>query len=134
MPPSTAPMVPNIAPKIPPATPKPTPNKAIQKGIIGKDDILSDKELLNLIFLPGFSTAEQVSEISGRGVGMDVVKRKITDIRGQIKINSTINAGTTITIKLPITISIIDGLLVKINNDDFGTIKLSAGIRLGCAQ
>jgi len=100
-------------------------NKAIQKGIIGKDDILTDKELLNLIFLPGFSTAEQVSEISGRGVGMDVVKRKITDIRGQIKINSIINEGTTITIKLPITISIIDGLLVRINNDDF-VIPISA--------
>ena len=100
-------------------------NKAIQKGIIGKDDVLTDKELLNLIFLPGFSTAEQVSEISGRGVGMDVVKRKITDIRGQIKINSIINAGTTITIKLPITISIIDGLLVKINDDDF-VIPISA--------
>ena len=99
--------------------------KAIQKGIIGKDDLLNDKELLNLIFLPGFSTAEQVSEISGRGVGMDVVKRKITDIRGQIKINSAINAGTIITIKLPVTMSIIDGLLVKINDDDF-VIPLSA--------
>jgi two-component system chemotaxis sensor kinase CheA len=99
--------------------------KAIEKGIIGSDDALSDKEILNLIFLPGFSTAEQVSEISGRGVGMDVVKRKIADIRGQIKINSQVNAGTTITIKLPITVSIIDGLLVKINNADF-VIPLSA--------
>ncbi|MEO8766559.1 MAG: chemotaxis protein CheA [Ginsengibacter sp.] len=94
-------------------------NKAIQKGIIGTDDILNDKEILNLIFLPGFSTAEKVSEISGRGVGMDVVKRRIADIRGQIKINSQINNGTTITIKLPITVSVIDGLLVKINDADF---------------
>jgi len=93
--------------------------KAIEKGIIGPDDNLNDKEILNLIFLPGFSTAEQVSEISGRGVGMDVVKKKITDIRGQIKINSQINVGTTITIKLPITVSIIDGLLVKIDGEDF---------------
>ncbi|MEO6734541.1 MAG: chemotaxis protein CheA, partial [Ferruginibacter sp.] len=99
--------------------------KAIEKGIIEKNDVLSDKEILNLIFLPGFSTAEQVSEISGRGVGMDVVKRKIADIRGQIKIQSQINKGTTITIKLPITVSIIDGLLVKINDADF-VIPLSA--------
>ncbi len=93
--------------------------KAIQKGIIGKDEVLSEKEVFNLIFLPGFSTAEQISEISGRGVGMDVVKRKIEDIRGQIKISSQINIGTTITIKLPITVSIIDGLLVKINDVSF---------------
>ena len=82
--------------------------KAIEKGIIRNEDILNDKEIINLIFLPGFSTAEKVSEVSGRGVGMDVVKRKITNIRGQIKINSQLNAGTTITIKLPITVSIID--------------------------
>ena len=93
--------------------------KAIEKRIIGQADNLSDKEILNLIFLPGFSTAERVSEISGRGVGLDVVKRKIADIRGQIKINSQINTGTTITIKLPVTVSIIDGLLVKINDADF---------------
>ena len=110
--------------------------KAIENSIIGNEDILNDKEIMNLIFLPGFSTAEQVSEVSGRGVGMDVVKRKITNIRGQIKINSQINAGTTITIKLPITVSIIDGLLVKINDADF-VIPLAAVERcyeapLGC--
>ncbi|WDF78571.1 chemotaxis protein CheA [Mucilaginibacter sp. KACC 22773] len=100
-------------------------DKAIQKGIIGKDEVLSEKEIFNLIFLPGFSTAEQVSEISGRGVGMDVVKRRIEDIRGQIKITSQPNTGTTITIKLPITVSIIDGLLVKINDVSF-VIPLAA--------
>lgn len=99
--------------------------KAIEKGIINTDDNLNDKEILNLIFLPGFSTADEVSEISGRGVGMDVVKRRIADIRGQIKIKSGVNIGTTITIKLPITVSIIDGLLVKINDADF-VIPLSA--------
>ena len=93
--------------------------KAIEKGLIDQENNLSDKEILNLIFLPGLSTAEQVSEVSGRGVGMDVVKRKITDIRGQVKISSQVNIGTTITIKLPITVSIIDGLLVKINEADF---------------
>ncbi|HEY0054555.1 MAG TPA: chemotaxis protein CheA [Pedobacter sp.] len=100
-------------------------SKAIQKGIIGKDEVLTEKEIFNLIFLPGFSTAEQISEISGRGVGMDVVKRKIEDIRGQIKISSQVGIGTTITIKLPITISIIDGLLVRINNVSF-VIPLSS--------
>ena len=99
--------------------------KAIAKGIISEEDNLTDKEILNLIFLPGFSTAEQVSGISGRGVGMDVVKRKISEIRGQIKINSEVNKGTKIIIKLPITVSIIDGLLVKINDADF-VIPLSA--------
>lgn len=99
--------------------------KAIAKGLITEEDNLSEKELLNLIFLPGFSTAEQVSGISGRGVGMDVVKRKISEIRGQIKISSQVNIGTRITIKLPITVSIIDGLLVKINDADF-VIPLSA--------
>lgn len=93
--------------------------KAIEKNIIEGNDILSEKEMLNLIFLPGFSTADQVSEISGRGVGMDVVKRKIADIRGQIKLSSIVNKGTVLTIRLPLTVSIIDGLLVKINNADF---------------
>lgn len=99
--------------------------KALQKGIIGKDEILSEKEILNLIFLPGFTTAGKISEISGRGVGMDVVKRKIEEIRGQIKIYSRPGLGTSITIKLPITVSIIDGLLVKVNDSSY-VIPLSA--------
>ncbi|MBA7706567.1 Chemotaxis protein CheA [subsurface metagenome] len=88
--------------------------KAISKGLIRKDASLSKKEILNLIFLPGFSTAKKVTDVSGRGVGMDVVKRKISDIRGEIEVVSEVNKGTTIIIKLPITLSIIDGLLVKI--------------------
>ena len=99
--------------------------KAVQKGIINKDEVLSEKEVFNLIFLPGFSTAEKISEISGRGVGMDVVKRKITDIHGQIKISSQVNVGTTISIKLPLTVSIIDGLLIKVQDADF-VIPLSS--------
>lgn len=99
--------------------------KAIEKGLIGKDETLSEVELFNLIFLPGFSTAERVSTISGRGVGMDVVKRKIEEIRGQIKITSVVNGGTTTIIKLPITVSIIDGLLVQINEDSY-VIPLSS--------
>lgn len=88
--------------------------KAIQKGLINTEDVLSHKELLELIFAPGLSTAAKLTELSGRGVGMDVVKRKITDLRGEVEIDSELNVGTKITIKLPLTLSIIDGLLVKV--------------------
>lgn len=89
-------------------------DKAIQKGLINTEDQLSHKELLELIFSPGLSTAAKVTELSGRGVGMDVVKRKIKDLRGEVEIDSELNVGTKITIKLPLTLSIIDGLLVKV--------------------
>ena len=88
--------------------------KAIQKGIINKDTVLSKKQILDMVFLPGFSTAENVTGVSGRGGGMDVVKRKLADIRGEVELDSEINIGTTLTMKLPLTLSIIDGLLVKI--------------------
>ncbi len=100
-------------------------DKAIQKGIIAKDASLSKKEILDLIFLPGFSTAENITGVSGRGVGMDVVKRKIAEIRGEVEIDSEVNVGTTLTIKLPLTLSIIDGLLVKIAHNNY-VIPLSA--------
>jgi two-component system chemotaxis sensor kinase CheA len=93
--------------------------KAISSGLISADAILDEKEVFDLLFTAGFSTAERVTDVSGRGVGMDVVKRKISDIRGSVEIDSRINEGTTITIKLPLTLSIIDGLLVKINNTFF---------------
>ncbi|MBU8891910.1 MAG: chemotaxis protein CheA [Bacteroidales bacterium] len=89
-------------------------DKAINKGIINKDTSLTKKEILDLVFLPGFSTAENVTGVSGRGVGMDVVKRKLIEVRGETELDSEINVGTTLTIKLPLTLSIIDGLLVKI--------------------
>lgn len=88
--------------------------KAIQKGLISVETPLTKKEILDLIFIPGFSTAANVTDVSGRGVGMDVVKRKIADIRGEVEVESEINVGTTLSIKLPLTLSIIDGLLVKI--------------------
>lgn len=87
--------------------------KAIAKGIIRPDMQLSQKDVFDLLFLPGFSTAENVTDLSGRGVGMDVVKRKLSEIRGEIEVDSEVGAGTTLTIKLPLTLSIIDGLLVK---------------------
>lgn len=98
--------------------------KAIQKGLINPDVTLTKKEILDLIFIPGFSTAATVTDVSGRGVGMDVVKRKIADIRGEVDVESEINIGTTLTIKLPLTLSIIDGLLVKID-DTFFVIPLT---------
>jgi two-component system chemotaxis sensor kinase CheA len=90
-------------------------NHALKMGLIKEDATLSEKDLLNLIFLPGFTTAATITKVSGRGVGMDVVKRKIADLRGEVSLETKKNAGTTITIKLPLTLSIIDGLLVKIN-------------------
>ncbi|MDP4266497.1 MAG: chemotaxis protein CheW, partial [Bacteroidota bacterium] len=93
--------------------------KAIQKKFIKKEDELSKKEILELIFQPGFSTAEVITDVSGRGVGMDVVKRKINEVNGIVEVDSEINEGTTITIKLPLSLSIIDALLVKIDETQF---------------
>jgi two-component system, chemotaxis family, sensor kinase CheA len=98
---------------------------ALKAGLIQDNSDLSDKELLDLIFLPGFTTASSITKVSGRGVGMDVVKRKISALRGEVSIQTKKNLGTTITIKLPLTLSIIDGLLVKIN-ETFYVIPLSA--------
>ncbi|NPA36458.1 MAG: chemotaxis protein CheA [Chlorobi bacterium] len=88
--------------------------KAIEKGLIDKDIELTKKEILDLVFLSGFTTRNEVSDISGRGVGMDVVKRKINDIRGEVSIESELGQGTIITLELPLTLSIIDGLLVEV--------------------
>ncbi len=99
--------------------------KAISKGLVPSDKKMSKKEILDLIFLPGFSTAKKVTDVSGRGVGMDVVKKKISDIRGEVEVESEVGKGTTITIKLPLTLSIIDGLLVSIDSSPF-VIPLSS--------
>jgi two-component system, chemotaxis family, sensor kinase CheA len=87
-------------------------NKAIEKGFIQPGAQLTEKEIFDLIFLPGFSTAQNLTEISGRGVGMDIVRKKISEIRGEVVIESTQGKGTTFTIKLQQTISIIDTLLI----------------------
>jgi two-component system, chemotaxis family, sensor kinase CheA len=94
-------------------------SKAVTQKLINANDSISDQELLNLILLPGFSTAQSVTGISGRGVGMDVVKRNIEDIRGSINIDTVNGKGTTFTIKMPITVSIMDGLLVKVGETNF---------------
>jgi two-component system chemotaxis sensor kinase CheA len=89
--------------------------KAIEKGLINTDTELSENEIINLIFQPGFSTAEQVTGISGRGVGMDVVKTNISNLKGSIEIQTKENEGTTFIIKLPLTLAIIQSLLIEIN-------------------
>ncbi|SME95801.1 chemotaxis protein CheA [Desulfovibrio gilichinskyi] len=93
--------------------------KAIEKGLIAADAELSSKEIFNLIFEPGFSTAEKITNVSGRGVGMDVVKRAIDSLRGRIDIDSQEGKGSLITIRLPLTLAIIDGLQVKVDNGYF---------------
>ncbi len=100
-------------------------SKAIEKGLIQADTALTEKELLSLIFAPGFSTAAKVTGVSGRGVGMDVAKRNIDALQGSIDIESKAGLGTTITLKLPLTLAIIDGLLVKVH-ESFYVMPLSA--------
>jgi two-component system chemotaxis sensor kinase CheA len=91
-------------------------SRAVERGLVAPETELSEKELFSLIFTPGFSTARQVTSISGRGVGMDVVKRSIDALRGTIDVSSQKGMGTTITLKLPLTLAIIDGLLVKVGD------------------
>lgn len=91
--------------------------KAIEKGLLPPDSVLADHEIYPLVFEPGFSTAQTVSAVSGRGVGMDVVKRGVESLRGVIEIASSQGQGTTIVIKLPLTLAIIDGLLVQTGQD-----------------
>jgi len=93
--------------------------KAVAKGLISSDADFCDKDAFALIFTPGFSTAEKLTSISGRGVGMDVVKRNIEALRGSIEIESRKGAGTVITLKLPLTLAIIEGLLVKVAEGQF---------------
>jgi two-component system chemotaxis sensor kinase CheA len=90
--------------------------KALEQGLIGKDESLSENEIFKLIMRPGFSTAEKVTDVSGRGVGMDVVRGNIDRLRGKIDIQSTSGQGSCFSIYLPLTLAIIDGLLVGIGN------------------
>jgi two-component system chemotaxis sensor kinase CheA len=86
--------------------------KAIQSGVIAPDAQLSDEETDNLIFMPGFSTADKISDISGRGVGMDVVKRSVQALGGRITITSRPGLGSTFTLSLPLTLAVLDGMVV----------------------
>ena len=89
---------------------------AVEKGLIAADAVLNDEELDNLIFMPGFSTADVVSDISGRGVGMDVVKRSIAALGGRISIASRPGAGSTFTLSLPLTLAVLDGMVVSVGD------------------
>lgn len=93
--------------------------KAIEKHLISPNENLSEEEISNLLMQPGFSTNDEVTDISGRGVGMDVVRKKINELRGKVNINTTEGTGTKITITLPLTLSIIDGLLITINKNEY---------------
>jgi len=93
--------------------------RAIERGIISEGSEHTEEELYNLIFVPGFSTASEVTDVSGRGVGMDVVKRHIERLRGRIEIRSTLGQGTTFLLKLPLTLAIIDGLIVGVGGQRY---------------
>ncbi len=93
--------------------------KALEKQLINENQSLTDGEIYRLIFEPGFSTADQVSNLSGRGVGMDVVRRNIDALRGQVDIESNPGKGSKISIRLPLTLAIIDGFLVQVRNSSY---------------
>jgi len=94
-------------------------SRAIERGLVDAGQQLSDEEIFNLIFLPGFSTAAEVTDISGRGVGMDVVRRHIQKLRGRIEIASAPGQGTRFSLKLPLTLAIIDGLVVRVGKERY---------------
>jgi two-component system chemotaxis sensor kinase CheA len=93
--------------------------KAREKGLVDPNAVLTDDEICNLIFLPGFSTAETISDISGRGVGMDVVRRNIQDLGGRTTIKSEFGRGTVIQLALPLTLAVMDGLVVEVGHQTY---------------
>jgi two-component system chemotaxis sensor kinase CheA len=92
---------------------------AMSNGLIKSDKGLSDNDVYTMIFEPGFSTAEQVTDVSGRGVGLDVVKRSIEALKGRVEISSEVGKGTTFAIHLPLTLAITDGMLVKVGKERY---------------
>ena len=93
--------------------------KAIEKGVVEENASLSDQQIYNLIFAAGFSTAEKITDISGRGVGMDVVKKNVERLRGKVDISTVEGKGTKISIKLPLTLAIIDGMIVQVGDEKY---------------
>jgi len=93
--------------------------KAIKQGLVGETEKLPDDQIWPLIFRPGFSTAEQITDVSGRGVGMDVVKRNIEGLGGTVSIRTAAGKGTTFTLKLPLTLAIIEGMTVRVGSETY---------------
>jgi two-component system chemotaxis sensor kinase CheA len=93
--------------------------KAKEKGLVGEGQTLSEREIFNLIFEPGFSTAQTVTDVSGRGVGMDVVKKNIDALRGQVEIHSQPGRGSVFKMSLPLTLAIIDGMVVRVGKEKY---------------
>jgi len=94
-------------------------SRAVEKGLVAADAALTEAEIFGLLFQPGFSTAKQVTDVSGRGVGMDVVRQRVDSLRGTIDVASTPGTGTSVTLRLPLTLAIIDGLLVSVGEACF---------------
>ncbi len=99
--------------------------KGIERGLVREGETLSDREIYNLIFQPGFSTAKKITEVSGRGVGMDVVRRSIEALRGTVEIRSEAGRGSTFSIRLPLTLAIIDGMIVRVGRERYIVPTLS---------
>jgi len=93
--------------------------KAIKSGLISEQDKLADDQIWPLIFKPGFSTAEKVTDVSGRGVGMDVVKRNIESLSGTVSIKTALGKGTIFTLKLPLTLAIIEGMTIRVGHETY---------------
>lgn len=106
--------------------------KAINNGIISDGENLTDSEIWRLIFHPGFSTAEQITNVSGRGVGMDVVKKNVEKLNGRIDVNTTEGNGTSMIIRIPLTLAIIDGMLVQVGESKYTVPTLSIKRSLRC--
>lgn len=102
--------------------------RALEKGLIGSADGLSDQDVFQLIFEPGFSTAAAVTDVSGRGVGMDVVRRAIESLNGRVDISSVKGKGTTFSVRIPLTLAITDGMLVRVGGERY--IVPSSNIRI----
>jgi len=93
--------------------------KAKERGIIRNGNEMSDREVFNLIFAPGFSTAKKITDVSGRGVGMDVVKRNLETLRGSVELMSETGKGTTVSMRLPLTLAIIDGMIIRVGRERY---------------
>lgn len=105
--------------------------RALERGLITDNDHLTDHEVNNLIFLPGFSTVDKITDVSGRGVGMDVVKKGVEKLRGIVELNSTPGEGSQFLIRLPLTLAIIDGIIVRIGSERYiiPTVAIQESLR-----